>query len=158
MTSLIYSVKIKKIYPYHENRALVELDIEEDKKYNFIDENGKIISNENFYNASKFFKCGIAKVATQKTSNGYLWNIIDKNGKKLLKEEAKYIGKFEKNVAPCLFSNSQWNLIDANGGAILKKKFDWIYDFKGKYAIGIAEKKIYAIDENANILLLGDHP
>ena len=81
--------------------------------YNYIDKNGKIISDEWFYNVYSFYD-GLAKV---QRGNG-LWNFIDANGKIISDEWFIYVDMFNDGLAKVKRTNGEWAKIDKNGKII----------------------------------------
>ena len=84
-----------------------------DKKYNFIDTKGKILSDEWFEKAFDF-NDGFAKV--QRTNGEY--NLIDKNGNYLSDEWFNYVGNFHDGFREVQRTNGEWAKIDKTGNLI----------------------------------------
>ena len=95
------------LFYYSEGFARVQ---REDNLYNFIDENGNILSNKWFRYVYLFHE-GFAKV---KRGDG-LWNFIDKNGNIISDEWFKDIYNFYEGFARVLKTNDCWYEIDKNG-------------------------------------------
>ena len=81
-----------------------------DGKCNYIDENGKIIS-DTWFEWIDYFHDGLAKV--QRAYEKY--NYIDKNGKLLSNEWFKYVYDFNDGFAEVKRTNGEWAKIDKNG-------------------------------------------
>ena len=95
---------------YQEDVVIVQ---RADDKYNYIDANGKIISDEWFYNVYSFYY-GLAKV---QRGNG-LWNFIDANGKIISDEWFIYVDMFNDGLAKVQRTNGEWCNIDKTGKII----------------------------------------
>ena len=95
---------------YQEDVVIVQ---RADDKYNYIDKNGKIISDEWFYNVYSFYD-GLAKV---QRGNG-LWNFIDANGKIISDEWFIYVDMFNDGLAKVKRTNGEWCQIDKTGNLI----------------------------------------
>ena len=95
---------------YQEDVVIVQRG---DKKYNFINKNGKLLSDEWFYNVYSFYD-GLAKV---QRGNG-LWNFIDANGKIISDEWFIYVDMFNDGLAKVQRANGEWCNIDKTGTLI----------------------------------------
>ena len=95
---------------YQEDVVIVQRG---DKKYNFINKEGKILSDEWFYNVYSFYD-GLARV---KRGNG-LWNFIDRQGKILSDEWFIYVDMFNDGFAKVQRANGEWCNIDKTGTLI----------------------------------------
>ena len=95
---------------YQEDVVIVQRG---DKKYNFINKNGKLLSDEWFYNVYSFYD-GLAKV---QRGNG-LWNFIDANGKIISDEWFIYVDMFNDGLAKVKRTNGEWCQIDKTGNLI----------------------------------------
>ena len=92
---------------YKEDVVIVQRG---DKKYNFINKNGKILSDEWFYNVYSFYD-GLARV---KKANGE-WNFINKDGKLLSDEWFYWLGSFYDGLGIVQRSDKLWNFINKDG-------------------------------------------
>ena len=81
-----------------------------DRKYNFIDKNGKILSDEWFEWAGIFYD-GFARVRISDKQ----YNFIDTKGNILLDEWFKWIGDFNNGFARVQRGDELYNFIDKNG-------------------------------------------
>ena len=95
---------------YQEDVVIVQ---RADDKYNYIDKQGKILSEEWFYNVYSFYD-GLAKV---QRCNG-LWNFIDANGKIISDEWFIYVDMFNDGLAKVKRTNGEWAKIDKTGKII----------------------------------------
>ena len=95
---------------YQEDFVIVQRG---DKKYNFINKNGKILSDEWFYNVYSFYD-GLAKV--QRCDKKY--NFINKQGKLLSDEWFIYVDMFNGGFAKVQRTNGEWAKIDKTGNLI----------------------------------------
>ena len=132
-----------KIYNFNKNGfARVELN----KKYNFIDVNGNLLSKQWFDDIDNFDKNGLAKVMLK----GKL-NFIDVNGNLLSKQWFDNIYGFENGFARVELNN-KWNLIDVNGNFISEHWFDGIGYFENGFVKVKLNNKWNFIDTNCNFL------
>lgn len=95
-------------------------------EYNYIDTNGKLLSNEWFKSASYFYN-GFAVV--QRGYNQY--NFIDRQGKLLSNEWFKSVDYFNKDgFARVQRKDSKWNFITKDGKIISDEWFYSVEDFQ----------------------------
>lgn len=95
-------------------------------EYNYIDTNGKLLSNEWFKSASYFYN-GFAVV--QRGYNQY--NFIDRQGKLLSDEWFKDVDYFNKDgLARVQRKDSKWNFINTDGKIISEQWFKSVEDFQ----------------------------
>ena len=96
-----------------------------DKLWNFIDKDGKILSDEWFDWVDYFNKEGFAKVQRKDGK----WNFIDANGKIISNEWYRYVDYFQDGLAVVRRSDYLWNFIDANGKILSNEWFYSVEDF-----------------------------
>lgn len=108
---------------FYEGFALVELD----NKRNFIDTEGKLLSNQWFDDAWSFNE-GFAPVEL----NGKR-NLIDKSGKLLSEQWYDNVCDFHEGFAPVKL-DGKWNFIDTSGKLLLEQWYDWVDDFCDGFA------------------------
>ena len=95
-------------------------------EYNYIDTNGKLLSNEWFKSASCFYN-GFAVV--QRGYNQY--NFIDRQGKLLSDEWFKDVDYFNKDgLARVQRKDGKWNFITKEGKIISEQWFKSVEDFQ----------------------------
>ena len=133
-----------KIYNFNKNGfARVELN----KKYNFIDVNGNLLSKQWFDDIDNFDKNGLAKVMLK----GKL-NLIDINGKLVYQQWFDWIDNFNEDGFAKVRLNDKWNLIGTNGNFLSKQWFDWIYYSTNGFAKVKLNNKLNFIDVNCELL------
>ena len=127
------------VWKFSDGFATVRLE----DKYNFINTNGKIISDLWFDEAWDFEE-GFAVV--QLYDRG--WNFIKPDGN-ILRDDLWFdsVGEFHEGLAVVYLKGRGCNFIDA-GGSILRKDiwFDWVEDFKEGFAEVKLKGKPYYID------------
>ena len=100
-----------------------------DELYNFIDEKGKLLSDE-WFEWIDNFKEGFARV--QRSDE--LYNFIDKQGKLLSEQWFAWVDDFNEGFARLQRSDDLMNFIDANGKILSNEWFSWVNDFKDGFA------------------------
>ena len=114
-------------------------------KYNFIDKNGKLLSDKWFDGISEF-NDGFSKVRL----NGK-YNFIDKNGKLISDKWFDWINYFNTGFSKVQL-NDKVNLIDKNGKLISDKWFDVIRDFNNGFYRVILNDKFNYMDKHGKLL------
>ena len=104
-----------KIGKFNNGFAKVKLN----KKYNFINEDNKFLSDKWFEMANNFNN-GFAKVCID--SKG--WNYINKDGKYLSDDWFKYVENFENGFAKVAIKNKGWNYINKDFEFVSDEWFD----------------------------------
>ena len=99
-------------------------------KWNFIDKQGKFLSEQWFIDAYSF-NGGFAIVQR----GDRLWNFIDKDGNYLYNEWFNYLGDFRDGFAIVQRGDRLWNFIDKDGNYLSEKWFNCIGDFRDGFAI-----------------------
>lgn len=95
-------------------------------EYNYIDTNGKLLSNEWF----RYLSCFYNGFAVVKRANCE-WNFIDKEGKILSNEWFKSVDYFNKDgFARVQRRNGKWNFITKDGKIISDEWFKSVEDFQ----------------------------
>lgn len=118
-----------------------------DGLWNFIDKNGKILSDEWFKDVYAFFD-GLAKVKSER----FLYNFIDKQGKLLSNEWFQWCDNFYEGYARVQRGDGLWNLIDKQGKILSDEWFRWCDNFsKGSAVVRISIGDYYKIDETGNL-------
>ena len=121
-----------------------------DRKYNYIDKQGKLLSEQWFAWAGIFYK-GFARV--RRDDN--LYNFIGEDGKILSKQWFECVGEFYEGFAIVQkITNSLYNFIDTKGKILSGKWFSDAYDFND----GLAEVQRTSgewakIDKNGKIIV-----
>ena len=100
-----------------------------DELYNFIDEKGKLLSDE-WFEWIDNFKEGFARV--QRSDE--LYNFIDKQGKLLSEQWFAWVDDFQEGFARVQRFDDLMNFIDANGKIISSEWFAWVGDFDNGFA------------------------
>jgi len=104
---------------FYNGFACVQLN----RKWNFLDTEGKLLSNVWFDWVGDFNKDGFAKVEL----NGN-WNFLDTEGKIISDKWFNLAGDFYNRVARVKL-NEKWNLINTEGKFISDTWFEWIGEF-----------------------------
>ena len=92
-------------------------------KYNLIDKQGKIFS-EQWFEWIEFFHEGFARV--QRTNGEY--NFIDKDGKFLSEQWFNWVDNFYDGLAVVQRGDYEYNFIDKDGKFLSEQWFNWIDD------------------------------
>ena len=101
-----------------------------DKKYNYIDKQGKLLSEQWFAWAGIFYK-GFARVRREDN----LYNFITKQGKILSEKWFECVGEFYEGFAIVQkITNSLYNFIDTKGRILSGKWFSDAHSFKDGFA------------------------
>ena len=117
-------------------------------KYNLIDKQGKIFS-EQWFEWIEFFHEGFARV--QRTNGEY--NFIDKDGKFLSEQWFNWLGNFHDGFARVQRTNGEMNFIDTKGNILLDEWFKWIDDFKDGFArVQRANSECCKIDKSGTLI------
>ena len=126
------------------------------KKWNLIDQNGNLISQQwfdnihgfnEYDNTYGFNEYGIVTVELNKK-----WNLIDVNGKLVSKQWFDWIGDFENDFAQVML-NGKLNFIDTNGKVLSQQWFDDIDNFdRNGFAKVELNRKRNLIDQNGNLI------
>lgn len=97
----------------HNGFASVQRD---DRKWNFMDKDGNIIStNQWFRLACNFRNDGFARIQRE----DYKWNFIDTNGNILSTNQwFVYVGCFNNDIASVKREDGLWNMIDIKGNIL----------------------------------------
>ena len=111
---------------YHEGFARLQRS---DDLMNFIDANGKIISDE-WFDWVDDFQEGFARL--QRGDGQY--NFIDKQGKLLSEQWFDWVDDFNEGFARVQRFDDLMNFIDENGKIISEQWFDWVGDFNEGFA------------------------
>jgi hypothetical protein len=117
-------------------------------KYNFIDENGKLLSPNQWFDGYLNFCEGCARVWL----NGK-YNLIDKNGKILSPNQwFKGCGSFKEGFAWINIYGKGLNYINKNGKILSPNQwFDYCENFRKGFGLTLLNGKWYKIDTNGNI-------
>ena len=100
-----------------------------DKLYNFINRQGKFLSDE-WFKFVDYFKDGFARV--QRTNSEY--NYIDKNGKIISEQWFKLVDYFNNGFARVQRSDNLCNFINKDGKLLTDEWFNRVFDFKDGFA------------------------
>lgn len=100
-----------------------------DELYNFIDEKGKLLS-EQWFDWIDYFHDGFARL--QRGDGQY--NFIDANGKIISEQWFDWLDDFQEGFARVQRFDDLMNFIDANGKIISSEWFAWVGDFHDGFA------------------------
>ena len=117
-------------------------------EYNFINKNGKFLSNE-WFKWSDDFHDGFARV--QRANGEY--NFIDKNGNYLFDKWFYWLGNFQEGFARVARTNGEWNFIDKDGNYLFNEWFYYLENFNdGLAKVRRSDEKYNFIDIKGKIL------
>ena len=100
-----------------------------ERQYNFIDKDGKLLSEQWFYWVGDFHD-GFARVKRKDS----LYNLITKDGKLLSDEWFEWIGDFYDGFAKVQRAYEKYNYIDKNGKLLSNEWFKWLDLFHEGFA------------------------
>jgi len=133
--------KFEYAWDFHEGFSLVELD----NKWNFIDTEGKLLSNQWFEYAWDFHE-GFARVKL----NGK-YNFIDTECKLLSEQWYNYACSLSEGFALVVL-DGKWNFIDTSGNLLSEQWYDDVYSFYEGFARVYLNGKFNFIDTKGNLL------
>lgn len=119
---LSFPLSAKNLYPF-----------EEEGKFGFKDETGKIIVQAKFENVRSFSE-GMAGVK----QNGK-WGFIDMTGKFVIYSQFDFVCQFSEGLAG-VKQNGKWGFIDKNGEVIITPQFEDIWS--SKFTDGLAKVEL----------------
>ena len=120
-----------------------------DELYNFIDKNGKLLSDE-WFDWIDYFHDGFARV--QRSDE--LYNFIDKNGKLLSEQWFDWLDDFKEGFARLQRSDDLMNFIDANGKILSNEWLAWVGDFDNGFAkVQRTNGELAKIDKTGEIIV-----
>ena len=120
-----------------------------DELWNFIDEKGKLLS-EQWFDWIDDFQEGFARV--QRGDGQY--NFIDKQGKLLSEQWFDWVDDFQEGFARLQRSDDLMNFIDANGKIISEQWFAWVGDFNEGFArLQRTNGELAKIDKQGKIVI-----
>ena len=120
-----------------------------DELYNFIDEQGKLLS-EQWFDWIDYFHDGFARL--QRGDGQY--NFIDKQGKLLSEQWFDWVDDFQEGFARLQRSDDLMNFIDANGKIISSEWFAWVGDFENGFAkVKRTNGELAKIDKTGEIVV-----
>lgn len=127
--------------------------VEIDKKYGYINSDGKLIIGLEFDKAAHFTESGLAAVKL-----GRQWGFINSDGKLQISPQFDSVGNFSEGLAS--FRQSKWYLLqwkwgylNTQGEIVINPQFNDVYDFKeGLAAIRLGIGWGY-IDQQGNIVI-----
>ena len=120
-----------------------------ERKYNHIDKDGKILSEEWFYWAD-YFHDGFARV--QRFDD--LMNLINKEGKIILNEWFRYVDYFQEGLAVVRRADDKYNYIEKDGKILSEEWFNYGFDFKdGLALVERINGESCKIDKNGKIVV-----
>ena len=156
---------------FNDGYAKVKLN----NKWNFVDTNGKLISNTWFDRVDIFYdgyarvnlygKCNLIDKNGKCISDtwfdwvddfedgyttvksGNKWNFVDTNGKLISNIWFDMVDNFCNGYAKVQL-NDKWNFVDTNGKLISNTWFDWVDDFEDGYTTVRLNDKFFKIDKN----------
>ena len=121
-----------------------------DELYNFIDEKGKILS-EQWFDWIDYFHDGFARL--QRFDGQY--NFIDANGKIISEQWFDWVDNFNEGFARLQRSDDLMNFIDANGKIISSEWFAWVGDFDNGFAkVKRTNGEYFKIDKQGKIVVV----
>ena len=147
---ILMSEKIEELYQEYL-REILDLIFEscvpigKKGKMNFIDMNGKLISND-WYDNVRPFSEGYARV-----EKNYKLNFINTRGKLISDKWFDKIGDFHEGYA-IVKENGKYNYIDTKGKLISDKWFDYMWDFHDGYANVEENGKYNCIDTKGKFI------
>ena len=120
-----------------------------DELYNFIDEKGKLLS-EQWFEWIDYFENGFARV--QRSDE--LYNFIDKQGKLLSEQWFEWADNFNEGFARLQRSDDLMNFIDANGKILSNDWLAWVGDFDNGFAkVQRTNGELAKIDKTGEIVV-----
>ena len=128
-------------YYFHEGFARVKLE----GKYNFIDTEGKLLS-EKWYDYAGYSSEGFAVVVLNNK-----FNHIDTKGKLLSEQWYDWVGDFSEGFAQVKL-NGKWNFINKEGKLLSEQWFDDAYPFHEGFALVKLDGKWCKIDTEGKIV------
>ena len=121
-----------------------------DGKCNYIDANGKIISDTWFYWIGDFYD----EFALVEREN-HEYNYIDKQGKILSEEWFKWLDFFHNGFARVQSFDDEFNFIDRQGKLLSNEWFRYV-DYFDEYDLAVVERtngELCKIDKNGKIVV-----
>lgn len=135
---------ITHICHYHEGFVCVQ---RKDEKWNYMNENGKLLSPNRWFQWTTRFINGFGAVQDDEG----MWNFINKYGDIISPNQwFSDIRGFIGTVARVMDSNDNWGMIDAHGNIIVDFIFDCIIH-KENFYIGFIDDAQYVIDTKSKI-------
>ena len=120
-----------------------------DNLYNFIDEKGKLLS-EQWFDWIDNFKEGFARLQR----GGGQYNFIDANGKIISEQWFDWVDDFNEGFARLQRSDDLMNFIGANGKIISSEWFAWVGDFNNGFAkVQRTNGELAKIDKQGKIVI-----
>ncbi|MDR2964095.1 MAG: WG repeat-containing protein [Bacteroidales bacterium] len=120
------------VYSFSEGLALFATA---DKKFGFVDTEGRVVINPQFEEALPFSE-GLAAIE-QKGK----WGFIDKTGKIVINPQFNRVSWFVNGKA-AVYNGKQWGFIDNKGSYVINPQFDRAGDFNEGFAV-ILQGKLY---------------
>ena len=114
-------------------------------KWNFINQEGKLVSNQWFDDVGDFSE-GFARVALNNK-----WNFINQKGKLLSNQWFDDVGPFREGFAKVLLNN-KYNFINQDGKPLSNQWFDNVYYFLEGFARVVLNKKCNFINQEGKLL------
>ena len=124
-----------------------------DRKYNFIDANGKLLLDEWYDFVSDFY----GEVAVVVRGDGD-FNFINKQGKILSEQWFEWVDDFKAGLARVKRSTDKlWNFIGEDGKIISKEWFRYVDDFNDGFAkVQRTNGEYFKIDKQGKILVVSE--
>ena len=120
-----------------------------DELYNFIDEKGKLLS-EQWFEWIDNFNEGFARLQR----SGGQYNFIDANGKIISEQWFDWVDDFQEGFARLQRSDDLMNFIDENGKIISSEWFAWVGDFENGFAkVKRTNGELAKIDKTGEIVV-----
>ncbi len=123
--------------------------VEIDGKWNFVNTNGKLIS-ENYFDECKDFYHDKAVVKSNR-----LWGVINTAGEYIIPPQYEMIGNFYGDIAPAKIKRkkkAKYAIINQQNQFLCKPKYKNIADFEGDYSYFQKRKKKGIINKDAEII------
>lgn len=132
-----------------KKEELIKVQRVSDNKYNLIDANGKLLSNEWFDWIGDFYD----EFALVEREN-HEYNYIDKQGNILSDEWFKWLDLFRDEFARVKSFDDEFNFIDRQGKLLSNEWFRYV-DYFDEYDLAVVERtngELCKIDKNGKIV------
>ena len=123
-------------YPFVEGIARVELLVNNQLRYGFINQAGETIFTHHSARKAKNFSEGLAAVKI-----GKKWGYIDQQGKLVINPQFIRAENFSEGLAAVLDVSGRWGYINKTGNFAIKPRFNHVLEFTtppGKFSQGLA--------------------
>ena len=125
--------------------------VESADEYNFIDENGKLLSEKWFvtypeYRAFSKFQNGYVKI---KENDQFV--LMDTSGKSLYKKGVQDVGQYSDVIA--VKQNDSWGFRDKEGKDVIKPEYDFAESFRGEVAIVVKGPLFGLVNQQNEVII-----